>query len=104
MLIAVLARTVRQAETLTYILVLVLAGLGGCWIPKQIMNLPPGVELLTRFTVTNWAMAGFQGMFWDQLPWNHSRMLTAIGIQWAFALTVSAAAFWVYRRYYQVGA
>jgi ABC-type Na+ efflux pump permease subunit len=104
MLIAVLARTARQAETITYILVLVLAGLGGCWIPKQIMNLPAGVELLTRFMVTNWAMAGFQGMFWDQLPWNHSRMLTAIGIQWAFAVTVSATAFWFYLRRCQVGA
>ena len=90
MLIAVSVRTVRQAETLTYILVLILAGLGGCWIPKQIMNLPASVELLTRFMVTNWAMAGFQGMFWDQLPWTHHRMLTAIGIQWAFALPVSA--------------
>jgi ABC-type transport system involved in multi-copper enzyme maturation permease subunit len=101
MLIAVSARTVRQAETLTYILVLIMAGLGGCWIPKQIMNLPANIELLTRFMVTNWAMAGFQGMFWDQLSWTHPRMLTAIGIQWAFALAISAAAFWLYRRQYQ---
>lgn len=104
MLIAVLARTVRQAETLTYILVLIMAGLGGCWIPKQIMNLPANVELLTRFMVTNWAMAGFQGMFWDQLSWTHPRMLTAIGIQWAFALPISVAAFWFYRTQYEVGA
>jgi ABC-type transport system involved in multi-copper enzyme maturation permease subunit len=104
MLIAVSARTVRQAETLTYILVLILAGLGGCWIPKQIMNLPASVELLTRFMVTNWAMAGFQGMFWDQLSWTHPRMLTAIGIQWAFAMPLSAAAFLFYRRQYQDGA
>jgi ABC-2 type transport system permease protein len=101
MLIAIWARTVRQAETLSYILVLVMAGLGGCWIPKQIMNLPAGVELITRFMVTNWAMAGFQGLFWDQLPWTHSKMLTAIGIQWAFAVTVSALAFASYRRRYQ---
>jgi hypothetical protein len=65
------------------------------------MNLPAGVELITRFTVTNWAMAGFQGLFWDQLPWTHSKMLTAIGIQWAFAVTVSALAFALYRRRYQ---
>lgn len=104
MLVAVLARTARQAETLIYILVLVLAGLGGCWIPKQIMNLPASVELVTRFMVTNWAMAGFQGLFWDQLPWNHPRMLIALGIQWGFAATVSAAAYWFYRRHCQVGA
>jgi ABC-type Na+ efflux pump permease subunit len=101
MLIAIWARTVRQAETLSYILVLVMAGLGGCWIPKQIMNLPAGVELITQFMITNWAMAGFQGLFWDQLPWTHSKMLTAIGIQWAFAVTVSALAFASYRRRYQ---
>ena len=103
MLVAVWARTARQAETLAYILVLVMAGLGGCWIPTQIMDLPPVAEFVTHCMLTNWAMAGFQGMFWDQLSWTHSKMLTAIGIQWAFAVITSIVALIVFRRRYLAG-
>jgi ABC-2 type transport system permease protein len=103
MIVAVWARTTRQAETLSYILVLVMAGLGGCWIPTQIMELPPAAEFVTRCMLTKWAMAGFQGMFWDQLPWTHPKMLTALGIQWAFAVITSIAALAVFRRRYLTG-
>jgi ABC-2 type transport system permease protein len=102
MLVVVWANTARQADMLAYILVLVMAGLGGCWIPTQIMNLPPTAEIVTRCMLTNWAMAGFQGMFWDQLSWTHPKMLTALGVQWAFAIPISTAALVTYRRRYQV--
>jgi ABC-2 type transport system permease protein len=102
MLVVVWANTARQADMLAYILVLVMAGLGGCWIPTQIMNLPPTAEIVTRCMLTNWAMAGFQGMFWDQLSWTHPKMLTALGVQWAFAIPISTAALVAYRRRYQV--
>jgi ABC-type Na+ efflux pump permease subunit len=103
MLVAVWARTARQAETLAYILVLVMAGIGGCWIPTQIMDLPTSAELVTRCMPTNWAMTGFQGMFWDQLPWTRSKMLMAIGLQWAFALITSILALTLFRRRYLAG-
>src|SRR5262245_49123028 len=100
MLVAVWARTARQAETLSYIIVLVMAGLGGCWIPTQIMDLPRSAELVTQCMLTKWAMAGFQGMFWDQLSWTHPKMLTALGIQWLFAAITSVLAVVVFRRRY----
>jgi ABC-type multidrug transport system permease subunit len=103
MLVAVWARTARQAETLAYILVLIMAGLGGCWIPTQIMDLPPAAEVVTRCMPTNWAMAGFQGLFWDQLAWTHPRMLTAVGVQWAFAVAATMTALAVYRHRFLVG-
>jgi ABC-2 type transport system permease protein len=103
MLVAVWARTARQAETLAYILVLMMAGLGGCWIPTQIMDLPRAAEVVTRCMPTNWAMAGFQGLFWDQLAWTHPRILTTVGAQWAFAVAVTMIALAVYRRRFLVG-
>jgi ABC-type Na+ efflux pump permease subunit len=103
MLVAVWARTARQAETLAYILVLIMAGLGGCWIPTQIMDLPPAAEVVTRCMLTNWAMAGFQGLFWDQLAWTHPKLLTAVGVQWAFAVAATITALAVYRRRFLVG-
>jgi ABC-type Na+ efflux pump permease subunit len=103
MLVAVWARTARQAETLSSILILVMAGVGGCWFPTQLMDLPPAAEIATRFTLTYWAMAGFQGMFWDQLPWTHPKMLSAVGIQWAFAVLASVASLALYRRRYLAG-
>lgn len=102
MLVAASASTARQAAMLACILVLIMAGMGGCWIPTQMMNLPPTAEIVTRCMLTNWAMAGFQGMFWDQLSWTHPKMLVALGVQWGFAVTFSTAALVMYRRRYQV--
>ncbi len=102
-LVAVCARTARQAETLAYILVLIMAGLGGCWIPTQIMDLPPAAEFITRCMPTNWAMAGFQGLFWDQFAWTHPRMLAPLGLQWAFAAAAMLTALAVYRRRFMSG-
>lgn len=102
MLLAVWAKSTRQAEVLAAILVLVMAGLGGCWIPTQMMNLSPTAEIVTRCMLTNWAMAGFQAMFWDQISWTHPRILTALGVQWAFAIVVTTAAVVTFRRRYQV--
>jgi hypothetical protein len=67
------------------------------------MDLPPAAELVTQSTLTYWAMSAYQGMFWHQWSWSHSEMLTAIGVQWAFAAAGAAAAFYLFRRNYVAG-
>ncbi len=80
-----------------------MAALGGCWFPVQMLDLPLGAEIATRSTITYWAVSGYQGMFWDQLPWYQPKMLTAIGVQWASAAVMAALALVIYRRRYVAG-
>lgn len=103
MLIAAWARTIKQAEGIATLLILVMAALGGCWFPIQILDLPWAAELATRWTPTYWAMSGFQGMFWEQWSWTHPKMLTAIGVQVGFAVAASTAALFLYRRNFVAG-
>ncbi len=103
MLIAAWARTPKQAEGLSTLLILVMAALGGCWFPVQIMDLPLVGRIATHATLTWWAMSGFQGMFWDGLSWTHPRLLLALGVQWAFVLAASWGALALFRRRYTPG-
>jgi ABC-type multidrug transport system permease subunit len=103
MLIAAWAKTTKQAEGIATLLILVMAAVGGCWFPIQILDLPWQAELATQWTPTYWAMSGFQGMFWEQRSWMHPKMLTTIGVQWGFALAASAVALLFYRRNYVAG-
>ncbi|MFQ5749869.1 MAG: ABC transporter permease [Planctomycetota bacterium] len=103
MLISAWARTPKQAEGLSTLLILVMAALGGCWFPVQIMDLPLVGRIATHATLTWWAMSGFQGMFWDGLSWTHPRLLFALGVQWAFVLAASWGALVLFRRRYTAG-
>lgn len=85
-LISVWARSTKQAEGLSTLLILVMAALGGCWFPIQMAQLPWYGEVVTRSTLTYWAMEGFQGMFWHQKSLTDPVMLRAMAVQWGFVL------------------
>lgn len=98
MLIAVWAKTQKQAEGLSTLLILVMAALGGCWFPLQLADLPWYADLVTHATLTHWAMTGFQGMFWHQKGLTDPVLLRAIAVQWGFVLVGSFAAWRLWRR------
>jgi ABC-type transport system involved in cytochrome c biogenesis permease component len=58
MLIAAWAKTQKQAEGLSTLLILVMAAIGGCWFPVQIADLPLAAELVTRAMPTYCETAG----------------------------------------------
>jgi ABC-2 type transport system permease protein len=103
MLIAATARTVKQAEGLSTLIILVMSALGGAWFPIQMVELPRAAEIVTQCTLTYWAMSGFQGMFWHQHAWTHPQLLQAIGVQWGFAVGAAGLALWFFRRRYTAG-
>ncbi|MEO6594757.1 MAG: ABC transporter permease [Planctomycetota bacterium] len=98
MLIAVWARTQKQAEGLSTVLILVMAALGGCWFPLQIADLPWYAEVATKSTLTHWAMSGFQGMLWHQKAFTDPVLLRAIAVQWGFVVVAAFAAWGLWRR------
>lgn len=103
MLVAVWAKTQKQAEGLSTMLILVMAALGGCWFPIQIADLPVWAEVVTHATLTHWAMSGFQGMFWRQQAFTEPVMLRAIAVQWAFVVVATFAAWKLWQRRYVAG-
>ncbi|MEZ5967065.1 MAG: ABC transporter permease [Planctomycetota bacterium] len=103
MLVAAWAKTQKQAEGLSTLLILVMAALGGCWFPVQIAELPRVAELVTRAMPTYWAMTGFQGMFWSQRSFLERPMLLAIGVQWVLAIVGGVVALRLFAHRYRGG-
>jgi ABC-type multidrug transport system permease subunit len=103
MVIATWAQTTKQAEGLATILILVMAALGGCWFPIQMAELPLFAEIVTRCTLTYWAMDGFQGMFWHQKTLADGSMQLAVGVQWGIAIAGALVARRLFARRYVSG-
>lgn len=98
--LAAVSRSSRQAESLASLLILMMAALGGCWFPLQMMNLPPLLDTVCKSTMTYWAMTGYQGMLWNQLPWYSTNTLVALGWQWSWCLGLTVLSIYFYRRNY----
>lgn len=94
--VAAWAKTQKQAEGLSTVIILVMSALGGAWFPIQMVDLPLAAQVVTRSTLTHWAMSSYQGMLWHAKPWTDPSMLTSLGVLVAFgavALTVAHALF-----------
>lgn len=100
MFLAAVSRSSKQAESLASLLILMMAALGGCWFPLQMMNLPPVLETVCKSTMTYWAMAGYQGMLWNQLAWYSPKLLEALAWQWGWVIVFTALSIFFYRRNY----
>lgn len=96
--LAAISRSQKQAESLASLLILMMAALGGCWFPLQMMNLPIFLETVCKSTMTYWAMTGFQTMLWNQQGWLDEKILIALCWQWGWAVLLSFAALFFYRR------
>ncbi|MDA9857855.1 ABC transporter permease [Rubripirellula sp.] len=100
MFLASISRSSKQAESLASLLILMMAALGGCWFPLQMMNLPTILDTVCRSTMTYWAMTGFQNMLWNQLSWHDTKVLQALGWQWCWAAVLTLGAIIFFRRNY----
>lgn len=100
MLIASAARSSTQGDGLAQVVILVMAALGGCWFPLQMMKLPLILDIASKSMMTYWAMSGFQGMLWNQLDLTNSKMQIALAWQWGWALVLMSLAIYFFRRNY----
>jgi ABC-type multidrug transport system permease subunit len=100
MLIASAARSSSQGDGLAQVVILVMAALGGCWFPLQMMKLPLILDMASKSMMTYWAMSGFQGMLWNQLDLTNSKMQIALAWQWGWAILLMSLAVVFFRRNY----
>lgn len=100
LLIAAWARTPKQAEGISTLLILVMSALGGAWVPVQMWDLPLPAEIATRLTLTHWAMASYQGIFWYDKSCLDPGILRNLAVLLGFALVAGACAVACFRRRY----
>ncbi len=100
MAIATLSTSAKQGDGLATIIILVMAALGGCWFPVQLMTMPLPLEIASRSTLTYWAMEGFQGMLWNGLNFTDTKILKALGVQWLWTIALSTVSWFAFRRNY----
>ncbi len=100
MAIATLSTSAKQGDGLATITILIMAALGGCWFPVQLMSLPLPLDIASKCTLTYWAMEGFQGLLWNGLSFMDAKILKAIGIQWLWALGLGFVSWMAFKRNY----
>ena len=100
LLLAALAKSEKQADMLSTILIISMAALGGCWFPLQMLDLPTPFAMLTKSTATYWAMTGFQGMLWNNATLVNSRLMTAVLVQLGYTIVMGLGAIWLFNRNY----
>lgn len=100
LLVAAWARTVKQAEGVSTLVILVMSCLGGSWFPLQAFAVPPPVEIAMKSTLTHWAVSGYQGLFWHGMAWTDPAMLRKLAVLLGFALLAGLAAGVLFRKRY----
>jgi ABC-2 type transport system permease protein len=93
-LFAVIARSRKQLEGLSTIVVLTMSALGGSWWPLAIT--PDWYQFLGHFTINAWAMDGYQGIFWYGK--GLSGILLPVGVLAGVALGLSFLAWRLWER------
>lgn len=88
MLVAAWAKTTKQAEGLSTLIILVMSALGGAWFPLQAFDPPPAVKLAMSCTLTDWAIRSYQALFWH----GHGLGDTEVQVNLAVLLGFTAAA------------
>lgn len=100
MFIATFSKSAKQADSLATILILIMAALGGCWFPLQMMSLPLPMEIATKSMMTYWAMEGLQGMLWNGLGIADTKIQFALLVQWCWTLVLAGLSLYFFRKNY----
>lgn len=96
--IAAWARTDKQADGISTLLILLMSAIGGAWVPDVMM--PDVARSIGRFTITQWSVRAFQGSFWYDLPWYHEEQLLRIGVLLGVAVALFSLSAWMFQKRY----
>lgn len=93
-LIAALAKSQKQVESLTLIIILVMSALGGSMMPLFLF--PPFLKTVAHFTLNYWAIEGFYDVLGRDVP--VIDLLLNVSILLLFAVSSSIIAIFVFTR------
>ena len=93
LLIGSLAKTEDQVVVMTLVLMFLLAGLGGAWVPLEVT--PEGFQRIAYLTPLAWTMDGFKDIL--VRGQGLAEVLQAAGILAGYAIVIFALAVWRFR-------
>jgi ABC-2 type transport system permease protein len=99
--IASWAKTEKQADGVSTLLILSMSALGGSWFPTMFM--PPAAQTVAKFTLTYWSLRGYQGSLWYGKTWTDPDVLLSLGVVMAVAVGLALLATILFRRRYLAG-
>jgi len=100
-LIASWAKTDKQADGVSTLLILSMSALGGAWFPAMFM--PPAAQTVAKFTLTYWSLRGYQASLWYGRHWTDADVLVSLGVVLAVALVLGLLATLQFRRRFLLG-
>lgn len=100
MLVGTAARTQKQADGISTIVILVMSALGGAWFPLQILELGTPMKIVMSCTLTHWAVSSYQDFFWNGRSFLAPVMLQKIAVLWGFTLVATFVARKLFERRY----
>jgi ABC-type multidrug transport system permease subunit len=93
MLVAGLSKSETQVAVYGTLLVLVLAGVSGSLMPRDLM--PEGMKSVSRFTPHAWALEAYTQLLTPDLPFvDHAMVWEACAILCLFGVSLSSLAWW----------
>ena len=87
LVVALVCRTKRQAQTLANVAILILSALGGSMVPRFFM--PPLLQSLGWLTPNTWALEAYTAIFW------RDEAATALILPWTMLLVAGVVGLWV---------
>jgi ABC-2 type transport system permease protein len=94
--IASWAKTDKQADGVSTLIILGMSALGGAWMPTMVM--PPAAQAAARFTLTHWSLTGYQASLWYGKHWTEPEVLRPVGVVLGIALVLGFLAVRIFRR------
>lgn len=92
--LAAIAKTRRQAQNLSTIIILVMSAIGGSMIPLFIM--PSILQKIALLSVNYWGIQGFYDLFWRVLPLKE--ILPKILILMSIGAVMTLASIWLFKK------
>ncbi len=93
LVLAVYARSRKQLEGFSTLVILVMSALGGSWFP--LIATPEWYRKLGHFTLNAWAMDGYQGILW------YGKGLSGIWLELLVLLAIALVTSWLAARGWQ---
>ncbi len=100
-LIAAWAKTDKQADGVSTLIILSMSALGGAWFPAMLM--PPAAQTVAKFTLTYWSLRGYQASLWYGRHWTDADVLASLGVVLAVAAGLGLLATLQFRRRFLSG-
>ncbi len=96
MLLASIAKSRQQLQSMASLIILIMSALGGSMVPSFLM--PEWMQKLSMVSINYWSIQGFYDIFWRHLAITDITFLTHVGMLFLIGIIGSSVAVILFRR------